>query len=372
MGSYNHIKVFFLWSALLVWMHPNAAWAEIKLHGFGDIVATKSNTAYPFNGLSNRGKALSLDAESRMGLNLSSELSEQLDFASQIVARGAGGGSYNLQADWLFLSYRPWEDFTFKVGRQLLPAFLFSEQIDVGYTYIWTRTPYEIYGSFPTKAFNGLSVIYTKLLGEAQFSAQLIAGGGELVLLGLSPTNGFPSTTPLVVNNLKGITFNFNSGPWKTHLHYNNTNHSKFYSAATLPAADLHLFQLYTAGVSYDDKRILAISEALRILANNEIISSTTAASLTFGYHVNSRLTPYISGSWKDSISSSIYGHPSVLVQTPTTLLTSSYAYTGGVNYRAGLSTVLKTEYMKTGLRFVNNTLNYRVSTITTSVDFVF
>ncbi|MGZ3693370.1 MAG: hypothetical protein ACXWQO_04140 [Bdellovibrionota bacterium] len=359
------------WAYLSI-MNPECARAEIQIHGFGDIVASQSNTDFSLNGIGNRGRTVGFDEESRMGLNLSSALSDQLDFASQILARGAGGGYYNLQADWLFLTYRPTDQFALRVGRQILPVFLLSEQTDVGYTYLWARLPYQVYGTFPIKSFNGLSGIYSKFFGTAQFSAQALFGGGELVLPALGPT-GAPNTITAAANAMRGITLKLIADKLKFQLHYSATNHSKVYFSQLSPAAtDMKFLQIFTAGASYDSTRIMAIAEGLRCLGNGGPLDSSTSGYLSLGYHLNQVLTPYLTGAWRDSISSTTSAHPSVLVPTPSTLLTSSYGLTGGLNFRAGLSTVLKAEFMRTGLRFVDNSLNYRVNTITSSVDFVF
>ncbi|WP_198097176.1 hypothetical protein, partial [Clostridioides difficile] len=96
---------------------------------------------------------------------------DSLDFAGQLVARGSDGGNYNVQADWLFLTYRPNDELKFRGGRQIAPIFLYSEQVDVGYTYLPTRLPYEVYGTVPVKSVTGVGVIYAKRLGALEVSA---------------------------------------------------------------------------------------------------------------------------------------------------------------------------------------------------------
>ncbi|MGE3260317.1 MAG: hypothetical protein AB7K68_00920 [Bacteriovoracia bacterium] len=359
----------FVFLALIFFASP--AKAEINIHGFGDLVTSQSNSDYAVNSIGNRGKTIGFDEESRLGLNLSSELGEKLSFASQIVARGAGGGYYNLRADWLFLTYRATEHWSFRMGRQIIPAFIFSEQTDVGYTYIWARLPHQVYGTFPVKSVNGVSALYTVFFGKAQLVVQAFAGGGELVLPGLS-AGGAPSDITTSANALKGAAATLTVNDFKFHLHYNSSNHSKVYFSPSLPSSDLKFLQVFTAGASYDSSKFLVIAEGIRALGNSGILDSTTAGYTTFGYHVTPVFTPYISGAWRDSISATMSGHPSVAVPTPRTYLTSTYAYSGGLNFRLGLSTVLKAEFMRTGFRFVDNSLNYRVNTVTASADFVF
>jgi predicted porin len=349
--------------------------AELKIHGFGDLVTSKSNSDLGVNTIGNRGRALDLDSESRMGLNISSELTDNLTFAGQVVARGAGGGSYNLQADWLFLTYQLNERFALRAGRQIIPAFLFSEQTDVGFTYVWTRLPYDVYGILPIKSINGLSAIHKTFMGDALLTTQLFAGGGDLALASLSRVpDGAPNTVSVVANNMYGLALTFTQGGFKAHAHYSTSNHTKVYLSSSTAANDLRLVQVATLGAMYDSGRWLVIAEGIRHHSSDPaaLLGSMTSSYLTLGYHLGPKWTPYVSGGWRHEVSSTLLGYPGYLVQTPQSYMTGAYSYVAGFNYRASLSTMLKGEFMRSGFRFVDNALNYRTNTFTGTVDFVF
>lgn len=366
----HHIVLAALVLVALVAHAP--ARADVAIHGFGDIVGSESTSDFAVNGIGNHGRALQFDPESRLGINLSSNLSDSLDFAAQLVARGADGGSYNVQADWLFLTYRPSDEFKVRVGRQISPAFLFSEQVDVGYTYLWTRLPFEVYGVLPVKSFTGAAVFYTRDVDGVNVTLEAHGGGTELVSSRNAPVTFAPGSISAFGTNVKGLAADALYGSLRVHLSYISSSHSQLYFVAGQPPIDLGLLDFYTAGARFDVGRWFLASEAIRALNVNAPFGSATGAYATAGYHATSRLTPYVSYNWQGARSGVLSWYPGATAGSASNYLTGATSWVGGVNYLAGLSAIIKAEYMNTASRFVTQSLNYRVSTYTGSVDFVF
>jgi hypothetical protein len=357
---------------LIGFMFVPPARAEVIINGFGDIVGSKSSSDYPVNNIGNGGRALSFDSESRLGLNLSAALGESLDFAGQIVGRGSDGGAYNLRADWVFLTYRPTDEVKFRIGRQILPLFLDSEQYDVGFTYAWSRLPFEVYGIDPVKAFTGISGIYTKNFGIVQVSGELYGGGADLIINGVTPSTGAVGTYSAKVNNSKGFTLDTRAEDLHLRLAYNGNSHAKLYLPGVATAYDLGTTDALTFGASYESKKLLLQAESVRFSAPKTIIGSATGAYGTLGYRVLPMLMPYITYSWLGNDSSTLAFYPGNLLPSATNLLQGQSSQIVGLNYHAGLALVVKAEFMQTAYRYVDNSLNFRANTVTVTSDFVF
>lgn len=346
--------------------------AELNINGFADVVGSKSSSDYPLNQIGNAGRALTFDGESRLGLNLSSPLSDSVDFAGQLVARGSDGGAYSLKADWVFLTYRPSDEIKFRIGRQISPLFLYSEQYDVGYTYLWTRLPSEVYGTLPLKEFTGGAIIASRSFGPIKATAELYGGGADFPIN--SKSNSTTATTQYSIqgNNLKGISLDLRSEEFRVHLAYLGSTHSKLFVPSVAAAYDLGTNDNGTIGASYDSKKLLLLVEALRVSSQHSLGGSATALYSTLGYHVLSTLTPYISYSWLGNDSAGLTFYPGSTFPSASSMIQGQSAWTAGLNFHAGLAAAIKLELMRTALRYASSSLNFQVNTVTATTDFVF
>jgi len=128
----------------------------------------------------------------KFGLNVGSRIDDQWSIQSQLLVSGkrvdvgAENPQWNMYANWLFASYRPMDNFRMRIGRQLFPAWLVSEYIDVGHMYPWTETPHSVYELSPFKSINGLSFDHTIQLGNKSKLTVLVFGGEEQIRIPLA------------------------------------------------------------------------------------------------------------------------------------------------------------------------------------------
>lgn len=115
----------------------------------------------------------SFNQDTTLGLQVESELSEKLKGTAQLVVRGSM--DFNVAVDWAYLTYDITNDISVSVGRKRIPAFLYSESLDIGYTYHWIRPPYEVY-NIPQVSYNGISSLYKKSFGAWSTEAQVFFG----------------------------------------------------------------------------------------------------------------------------------------------------------------------------------------------------
>jgi hypothetical protein len=359
---------------------PIAQAFDFQMNGFADLIGTQSNTLLPIDSIGNQGNRLTVDPESRLGLNLSADLGENLAFASQILAQGDSGGQYNLQADWLFATYRPTEGLSIRAGKQINPAYLYSEQFDVGFTYLWTRLPSEVYGIYPIDSFNGLAVIYSLFLGDFQLRTEVFGGAGDQTIV--TPASTFAVSS----NDDKGVETALSSDHFKVRLGYISANATGTISASAplSPApggavsgtftgnADIGTLQILSAGTNFDFKGFVVSAEVARFLASGTLVHTTTGAYGSLGYRVLPRLTPYFVYSWKGNLEGTGYLIPDPTSPLQQTLQTDQHSEIGGLNFKMTPSAALKVEYMRTQENFGDATQNFGANTFTTSVDLVF
>lgn len=81
---------------------------------------------------------------------------------------------------WAFVAWRPDNDWQLRAGKQRIPMFLNSENIDVGQTYALARLPVEVYALSPSNDFTGLSVTRTWQHGAGELSADVYGGRAQL------------------------------------------------------------------------------------------------------------------------------------------------------------------------------------------------
>ena len=118
----------------------------------------------------------STDAVSRLGIQMSFEVTDDMSLTGQLVSRGVN--NYDIEAEWAYLSWDVTNKFTVRIGRQRIPYYLLSEYLEVGYAYPWVRPPIELY-NIPISSTDGLSVLYDFSLGAVNFSTQAYAGAGS-------------------------------------------------------------------------------------------------------------------------------------------------------------------------------------------------
>ena len=119
----------------------------------------------------------SFDSDTLLGLQAQTRLAERLDLTGQVVARGFsynGRDDYEPAINWLFLSYQLGAEIQVRAGRMRTPHYLYSDTLEVGYSYVWVRPPVDVYTPLfePLSEFDGADI---------RFSREMIWGESLLV-----------------------------------------------------------------------------------------------------------------------------------------------------------------------------------------------
>ena len=144
---------------------------DFSLSGYGTVGYAISDQSYTYQRyINNEG---SLKRDTLFGAQLNAQLNPEWSATLQVqVAPPAllrNNQNWQPTLTWAFLSYRPTDDWLFRVGKLRIPFYLNSENANIGTTYAAARLPVEVYASASTVDFIGASFAKTWQLNENEF-----------------------------------------------------------------------------------------------------------------------------------------------------------------------------------------------------------
>jgi hypothetical protein len=187
----------------------NAAWAQADASPTAAPAAQLQAAAGPLDGVAGSGISLSWSAFGSIGwaqagqavryqrfidrngtFERDSLLGAQLDaqitpkWSATLQARLAPAvdhdAAWDLSAAWVFVAWRPDNDWLLRAGKLRAPLFLRSEHLDIGQTYDEARLPTELYGLAPSNDFTGGSVARTLAFEQGDLTLEAYHGSAGL------------------------------------------------------------------------------------------------------------------------------------------------------------------------------------------------
>lgn len=177
---------------------------QIEWSGFGSIAA--GMTTGSDDQLFGYDNDLDFNPGSLFALQAKANLSDKLSVTTQIMSRGSE--DFDLGVEWAYLQYQLTDSASVNVGKLRLPFYMYSDYLDVGYSYHWLRTPQSVY-RVPFDNYTGVSFQHNAFVGDFTFNTQLVAGnmqddisviGGETAEAELNNLIGF--NTSAMYSNL--------------------------------------------------------------------------------------------------------------------------------------------------------------------------
>jgi hypothetical protein len=110
---------------------------------------------------------------SMLGIQISKPVSDSVTATVQMTSRGTN--DFDVEIEWAYLSWQATDNSKLRVGRLRMPLYLFSDYLDVGYSYPWITPPAEVY-YLPFNNINGLDYYLTRSLGQFDTSFQAYYG----------------------------------------------------------------------------------------------------------------------------------------------------------------------------------------------------
>lgn len=144
-----------IWAIAAGLTSMTASAAEVSLSGFGTVGYAKSDQSYNYQRFINKNGTFMRD--SVFGAQMDVKVTEQWGATVQgkFAPSLSSDSKWDSSISWAFLSYRPSNDLLIRVGKQRVPLYLYSENMDVGVTYDFARQPSEMYSIAPTTDYIG-------------------------------------------------------------------------------------------------------------------------------------------------------------------------------------------------------------------------
>ena len=224
----------------------------------GGTFTSDGNYAYIHNNSEFSGASNSFDVglESRLGVQAVVTFDPQWSITAQEEVKLRGSTNFDPGTEWLYVQYQPISDLKLRVGRVVLPVFLVSDSINVGYATPWFRAPNDVYSQEPFDYLDGAQAIWRHSFGPidlnlettyGEANATFDAAGFQLVAKSKSTFNAAVAVT------------------WRNLLvRFSETNLN---TVATVPISPTLTEQFdlkdrfHSIGLQYDDGSALAMIE---------------------------------------------------------------------------------------------------------------
>jgi Gram-negative porin len=121
----------------------------------------------------------SVDADTRIGLQLTTNLGARLSAVVQVVAEQRYDDTFRPALEWANLKLQITPDLSVRAGRVVLPIFMATDSRKVGYANPWVRPPVEVYSLVPVTNNDGIDAIHHLALGDATNTFQLSIGRSD-------------------------------------------------------------------------------------------------------------------------------------------------------------------------------------------------
>ncbi|MCL2917914.1 hypothetical protein [Shewanella litorisediminis] len=194
-----------------------AGWAHaetgVRFSGFGSLGAIYNDSDnlgfhrdYTMDAV---GQGWSTAGDTLLGLQLNAEMSGSFDAVAQMVFKDRVSNRVSDNLEWLFLRYRPNNNWAFRAGRLGLDLYMLTEYRDVGYAYSWVRPIPEFYNLISSiSRYEGADVTYRRDIGELNFEAKAAFGETDMDLQGPEQGGLF------ALDNIMALTLSLSGNDW--------------------------------------------------------------------------------------------------------------------------------------------------------------
>lgn len=176
------------WMTALACMTAQAA-VQWDFSGFASLGAGKINkndlTFLDYTG------EWSFDSDTMVGVQGIVSPADRLSITGQLVSRGFSSNdaydTYVPAVEWFFVSYDLTQGTRLRAGRLRTPHYLFSESLEVGYSYPWARPPVDMYVPFKEQFshFDGADIAYQTSVSGVETELKLFGGQMSGTFLGI-------------------------------------------------------------------------------------------------------------------------------------------------------------------------------------------
>jgi hypothetical protein len=286
---------------------------NLQLSGFGTLglASTDTHKVQFRRDASQPGGAIdhpTPSVDSRLGLQLSSRLGENLLATVQVESRQRYDGTWHPDLQWACLTWTPGRAWEFKGGRVGLERLPNWDYANVGYTMLWVRPPVEAFGKNNFTYMDGLAINRSFDVGDTT----LVAGvfGGFLDEKAPAAAGTYP--LDLTDSGIWGGIVKVRRGGFRGRVSFTQLRVSKnfratgfdlgtflhaFHNPALDQAVDAfytrgHVFRNIQLGGAYERGPIQAQAALVRNTSDVASLSDSWAGFASFGYRLGP-VVPY-------------------------------------------------------------------------------
>ena len=150
---------------------------EYRFNGFGTLGIThlggESDLDYGIQGQTNDGWRG--DQLSKLAVQLQYGITDTLSFTGQLATKPTQD-SWKVGPANLYLAWQANDNLTLRGGRLGTPIYMYSETLNVGFSYPWLRLPEEVYSLVQLANHDGADLLYNRSTALGTLSFQ-VAGG---------------------------------------------------------------------------------------------------------------------------------------------------------------------------------------------------
>jgi hypothetical protein len=283
-----------------------------SLRGFGTLGVVHSSddqADYVANGMQPKGAGFtdswSATPDSKLGLQVSAQFTGSLSAVVQAVSQYQADGTYRPDLEWANIKFQVTPEFDVRAGRIVLPTFMYSDSVNVGYALPYVRIPLEIYGELPVSSSDGIDGSYRLHVGDVTNSTQVYTGRFH----SSTPNGGYYN-----LRDLYGIVDALEYEALTVHLSYQRLRYDLSVAGLVLAADPQTLVNI---GASYDPATWFVLGEWIRQVddAGGLYYSGYFMSGLRFG-----KFTPYADYARADRAHAGTQGGPPFLNQDTSTL----------------------------------------------------
>lgn len=265
---------------------------EALINGFGTVGVTHlggedDGRSYGISGQTNdswRGDQLS-----KFGAQLTYGVTDTVGLTLQTTAKAYGDG-WKANLEWAYLSWQSTDNLMMRFGRLRTPVYMYSESIDVGFSYPWLRLPDEVYSQVQLSNYEGADIVYNLPLSFATLSFQLaggIAKNRDYYIydeeFDIDYDNVFGSSVSLATNDFGTFRVGYVEADIDTDISGSFTDIFGNPGTASLLALDKDKGKFTSIGYQYDNGTWLTANEWTSRVIENDGSNSTDSFYLMGG-----------------------------------------------------------------------------------------
>ena len=265
---------------------------EALINGFGTVGVTNlggedDGRSYGISGQTNdswRGDQLS-----KFGAQLTYGVTDTVGLTLQTTAK-AYGDEWKANLEWAYLSWQSTDNLMMRFGRLRTPVYMYSESIDVGFSYPWLRLPDEVYSQVQLSNYEGADIVYNLPLSFATLSFQLaggIAKNRDYYIydeeFDIDYDNVFGSSVSLATNDFGTFRVGYVEADIDTDISGSFTDIFGNPGTASLLALDKDKGKFTSIGYQYDNGTWLTANEWTSRVIENDGSNSTDSFYLMGG-----------------------------------------------------------------------------------------